>query len=99
MFGNNILLSYIPFVSLLLSVIPFVLFIRTLFADREAKGWYIVCLASLAVMVFSFVVQILNKGDMRETLPFNHVVMGVMALVTAIQIVRQWKKQGMEPAS
>ena len=32
---------------------------------------------------------------MRETLPFNHVVMGVMALVTAIQIVRQWKKQGM----
>lgn len=95
LFGNNILLSYIPFVSLLLSVIPFVLFIRTLFADREAKGWYIVCLASLAVMVFSFVVQILNKGDMRETLPFNHVVMGVMALVTAIQIVRQWKKQGM----
>lgn len=95
LFGNNILFSYIPFVSLLLCVIPFVLFIRTLFADRESKEWYIVCLASLAVMVFSFVVQILNKGDMRETLPFNHAVMGFMALVTAVQIVRQWKKQGM----
>lgn len=93
LFGNNILLSYIPFVSLLLSVIPFVLFIRTLFADREAKVWYIVCLASLAVMVFSFVVQIINKGDMRETLPFNHGVMALMALVTVIQFVRQWKKE------
>ena len=68
---------------------------RTLFTDRESKGWYIVCLASLAVMVFSFVVQILNKGDMRETLPFNHAVMGVMTLVTVVQVVRQWKKQGM----
>lgn len=95
LFGNNILFSYIPFVSLLLCVIPFVLFVRTLFTDRESKGWYIVCLASLAVMVFSFVVQILNKGDMRETLPFNHAVMGVMALVTVVQVVRQWKKQGM----
>lgn len=95
LFGNNILFSYIPFVSLLLCVIPFVLFMRTLFTDRESKGWYIVCLASLAVMVFSFVVQILNKGDMRETLPFNHAVMGVMALVTVVQVVRQWKKQGM----
>lgn len=95
LFGNNILFSYIPFVSLLLCVIPFVLFMRTLFTDRESKGWYIVCLASLAVMVFSFVVQILNKGDMRETLPFNHAVMGVMVLVTVVQVVRQWKKQGM----
>ena len=85
LFGNNILFSYIPFVSLLLCVIPFVLFMRTLFTDRESKGWYIVCLASLAVMVFSFVVQILNKGDMRETLPFNHAVMGVMALVTVVE--------------
>lgn len=32
---------------------------------------------------------------MRETLPFNHAVMGVMALVTVVQVVRQWKKQGM----
>ena len=95
LFGNNILFSYIPFVSLLLCVIPFVLFMRTLFTDGESKGWDIVCLASLAVMVFSFVVQILNKGDMRETLPFNHAVMGVMALVTVVQVVRQWKKQGM----
>ena len=95
LFGNNILFSYIPFVSLLLCVIPFVLFMRTLFTDRESKGWDIVCLASLAVMVFSFVVQILNKGDLRETLPFNHAVMGVMALVTVVQVVRQWKKQGM----
>lgn len=95
LFGNNILFPYITFVSLLLCVIPFVLFMRTLFTDRESKGWDIVCLASLAVMVFSFVTQILNKGDMRETLPFNHAVMGVMALVTVVQIVRQWKKQGM----
>lgn len=95
LFGNNILFSYIPFVSLLLCVIPFVLFMRTLFTDRESKGWDIVCLASLAVMIFSFVVQILNKGDLRETLPFNHAVMGVMALVTVVQVVRQWKKQGM----
>lgn len=95
LFGNNILFSYIPFVSLLLCVIPFVLFMRTLFTDGESKGWDIVCLASLAVMVFSFVTQILNKGDLRETLPFNHAVMGVMALVTVVQVVRQWKKQGM----
>ncbi|MBO5489064.1 MAG: GGDEF domain-containing protein [Eubacterium sp.] len=94
-FENSLIAAYVPFISLLLAIVPFTMFVRTLFSNRESKAWYVVCFSSIAVTLLTFIAQITGFADMRETLSLNQGVMLVLAIVSIIEVVKEWRKKGL----
>lgn len=82
-------LAYIPFITLLLVVVPFILYVRELFSKKESILWYLPCLASIAVIVISIVMQITNTADFREMLWLNHAIMCIPALLVPGMIIHE----------
>lgn len=81
-FGHELIMSYIPFLALLLVVVPYTQYIRDLFSTKDWKIWDVVCIASLAVCLYSLGVQALGISDLREVLWMNHLTMLLLVCVT-----------------
>lgn len=93
-FGHEVVVSYVPFLTLLLIVIPYTQYIRELFSTKNHKSWDVVCFVSLGVFVFSLVVQVLGIADLREVLWLNHLSMLFLICVTVPMLYLEVHKAG-----
>ena len=92
-FQHNLFLSYIPFISLLLTIVPFVLYAKDLFKDNENKSWYIMCIASVTVMILSVILQVTGTADLKEIAWINHLVMLGVAVLVLVMFIRELRKR------
>lgn len=90
----SIPLAYVPFITLLLVVIPFVLYVKDLFSRKESLLWYLPCFASIAVMLISIILQIVDAADFRQLLWANHIVMCLLLLLVPGMIIHELKTVG-----
>lgn len=79
--GKEVIVSYGPFLSLLLVVVPFTQYIRDLFSTRDHWIWNLSCFISLGIFFISMGLQILDIADLREMLWLNHLSMVSMIAV------------------
>ncbi len=82
-------LSFIPFMALLLTIVPFVLYVKDLFNDNENKLWYISCVLNFGVVVISIGLQMTGLADLREIAWINHLVMFFVAVVVITIFIRE----------
>ncbi len=93
-FPFSLSLAYMPFVMLLLAVVPFVLYVRELFSTRDSKIWDIPCVASLAVILLSVVMQMFGIADLRQVVWMNHTVMISLIVIMISMLVYELRKVG-----
>ncbi len=73
--GHEAVVSYLPFIMLMLLVVPFTQYIRELFSGTDHWIWNISCFGGIVVFALSMGAQVLDIADLRETLWMNHLVM------------------------
>ncbi len=74
---NNIVTSYIAFLSLLILPMPFAIFVKNFYGD-DSKSWDIFFKVNLAQILCCIVLQIAHIFDLRETLWSTHVIMALL---------------------
>lgn len=86
-FGQHMFPTYLAYISLMLMVMPFMLFTRDMFVGRDHILWKISCILSLADLIGTTVLQILQIRDYRTTLWCMHILcilfMGVVVYMAA----------------
>lgn len=94
LFPNQIVLSYVPYFTLMVVVIPFSFFIKSLHCSGEKRGWYIPCFFSLGSAALQIVLQLLGIADLREMLWLTHLSLAILCAVDAVLIVKEIVTRG-----
>lgn len=87
---NNLVSSYVSFLSIMLLPLPFGLFIKS-FYDDNSKAWEIFFQLNIAQVVLCILFQVAGIYDLRETLWSTHVMMGILAGVIIYQSYKHLK--------
>ncbi|MCM1182181.1 MAG: GGDEF domain-containing protein [Roseburia sp.] len=87
---NNIVTSYVSFLSIMLLPLPFGLFIKNFYEDNS-KAWEIFFQLNIAQIILCILFQFAGIYDLRETLWSTHVMMGILAGVIIYQSYKQLK--------
>ena len=83
---NNLICSYIAFISLMMLPLPFAFFVRAYYED-DSKIWDMFCIANVIQIAFCFFLQLFGIADFRTTLWTTHVmVFTLMMIVLSISI-------------
>ncbi len=81
---NNLVTSYLSFLSLMLLSFPFAMFVQTFYED-ESKIWNWFCQLDIAQIALCLVLALTNIADLRETIWTTHAMMIVLAVIIAAQ--------------
>lgn len=81
---NNLVTSYISFLSLLLLSYPFASFVKTFYEDSN-KIWDTFCTMDVIQIAVCILLQAFGLADLRKTLWTTHVMMGFLALIVFVQ--------------
>lgn len=79
-FKNNIVTSYVSFLSLMLLPMPFAIFVKNFYNDTS-KNWDIFFRLNLAQIMTCIALQLLKVYDLRQTLWTTHVIMAVLIVI------------------
>ena len=82
-FKNNIVTSYISFLSLMLLPMPFAIFVKNFYNDTS-KNWDIFFRLNIAQIIICIALQLIKVYDLRQTLWTTHVIMAVLIVIGAI---------------
>ena len=93
--NNSLVVSYIPFVALMLLPIPFAMFIGGLHGGRKHIGWHVIEMLSYANIFLCTVLQLFDIADFRETLWITHLTFVVSILIGGFLIGWEIKKYGL----
>lgn len=91
---GSIVVSYVPYFTLMLIAVPFSLFIKSLHSDAKAPAWYIPCFFSLGSAVIQLPLQLFGIADLREMLWLTHVSLFVLCAVDMVLIIREIRMRG-----
>ena len=91
---RSVVVSYVPYFTLMLVVIPFTFFIKSLHSTSEKPAWYIPCFFSIASAVVQIGLQLLKIADLREMLWLTHLSLFVLCVVDAALIIQEIVKKG-----
>lgn len=81
---NNLVTSYLSFLSLMLLAFPFAIFVRTFYED-ESKIWNWFCRANLTQIFICMLLAFTGIYDLRETVWTTHVMMLILAVIIMVQ--------------
>lgn len=81
---NNLVTSYLAFLSLMLLPFPFAMFVQTFYED-DHKIWNWFCKADLTQIFLCMLLQFTGIIDLRETLWATHAMMCVLAAIIVVQ--------------
>lgn len=95
LFAPNVVLSYIPFISLLLVIIPFSMYIKSILTTKIKVLWNIPCIVSILISLTTLLFQILGIYDFREMLIYNHLLMLFVVIIAFITITIEIKLAGL----
>lgn len=79
--------SQITFLSLMFIATAMGLHIKQLYSTRRKWVWYISIVLGFANIVITLLLQFLGVADMRQMLPFTHVVMAICIVVTIVMTI------------
>lgn len=79
-FKNNIVTSYVSFLSLMLLPMPFAIFVKNFYNDTS-KNWDIFFRLNIAQIIICIALQLMKVYDLRQTLWTTHVIMGVLIVI------------------
>lgn len=88
---NNLICSYLAFISLMLLPIPFALFVKSYYED-DSKIWDIFCMIDVIQIAICLILQLTKLADLRSTLWTTHVIMVsilVHVLSTSVRLLRK----------
>lgn len=85
---NNIVCSYIAFLSLMLLPFSFAVFVRS-FYENSSKAWDMFCIADVIQIMLCIVLQLFKIADFRETLWTTHFMMGVLTVLVFYYSIKQ----------
>ncbi len=91
LFKNNLVCSYISFISLILLPLPFSLFVRSYYNDKS-KMWDAFCIIDVIQIATCVTLQLLKIADFRETLLSTHVMMLLLAIIIVISSIRMLRR-------
>lgn len=94
LFPDSVVLSYVPYFTLMIVVVPFSFFIKSLHSSGDKPGWYIPCFFSLGSAALQLVLQIFGIADLRETLWLTHLSLAVLCAVDVVLIVKEIAARG-----
>ncbi|MCI9399115.1 MAG: GGDEF domain-containing protein [Lachnospiraceae bacterium] len=77
---NNIVSSYIAFLSLMMLPLPFASFVKTFYEDNNPI-WDTFFKMNLCQIVCCLILQFAGVADLRETLWTTHVMMGILVAI------------------
>lgn len=86
--------SQITFLSLMFIATAMGLHIKQLYSTRKKWIWYISIVLGFANIVISLLLQCLGVADMRQMLPFTHVVMAICIVVTIVMTIYEIRYVG-----
>lgn len=76
-------LLYIDHMMLMLMPIPFLLFLQQIYQSKKHLLWSFICYANCIVVALRILLQLFDIADLRETLWFTHVMIGLSIAVVA----------------
>lgn len=87
---NNLVTSYLSFLSLMLLCYPFAMFVQAFYEDNN-NIWHRYCEIDIAQIIICMVLQFIGIADLRETLWTTHVMMGGLVIIILMQSYRLLK--------
>lgn len=94
-FNNNLVVSYIPFVALMLLPIPFCMFIGGLHGGRKHIIWRTIEVISYVDILLCTVLQIFDIADFRETLWITHLTFLIGIILGGYVLGLEIKRYGL----
>ncbi len=91
---DNIVVSYVPYFTLMLIAIPFSLFIKSLHSAARTSAWYIPCLFCIGSAAVQLPLQLFGITDLREMLWLTHVSLFVLCAVDMFLIIQEIRARG-----
>lgn len=88
---NNLISSYLAFISLMLLPLPFALFVKSHYED-SSKIWDVFCMADVIQIAVCLILQMFKLVDLRNTLWTTHVmilILSVLVLSTSIRLLKE----------
>lgn len=90
---NNIVCSYISFITLMLLPMPFILFVKSFYEEEENRIWNYFFSLNLIQIATCLVLQLLKIADLRETLWSTHAIMVLLAAIVIYFSAKQLRKK------
>lgn len=93
-FANNLVCSYIAFISLMMLPLPFALFVKSYYRD-DNDIWDIFCILDVIQIIVCLILQILKIADLRNTLWTTHIMMLFLAIIvlsSSKKLIKQKEK-------
>lgn len=81
---NNLVTSYLSFLSLMLLSFPFAMFVQTFYED-ESKIWNWFCQINLVQIALCMLLAIFHVADLRESIWTTHAMMIILAVIIMVQ--------------
>lgn len=91
---GSIVVSYVPYFTLMLIAVPFSLFIKSLHSASKALGWYIPCLFCIGSAAIQLPLQLFGIADLREMLWITHISLFVLCAADMFMIVKEIRTRG-----
>lgn len=79
-FANNLVCTYIAFISLMMLPLPFALFVRSYYED-DNHIWDIFCFLNSIQIISCLALQLLKISDLRNTLWTTHIMMFLLVVI------------------
>ena len=86
-FDNGTILTYISYIILGSITVPLVLFEKRLMETKYNRICDIVCIANMVVQAVLVIFQVINFMDMKDTLVFFHITIGISVLILVALLI------------
>ena len=92
-YRHPMLLSQISLAALSLAVVPFILYIQLQFKESKHRVLDVAGGISLLNTFLQILLQLTGLMDMRESLQFTHISMGVTVIAVIHVVIAEWQKK------
>ena len=92
-YRHPMLWSQISLAAMSLAVFPFILYIRLQFKENRNRVLDVAGSISLLNLFLQFLLQLTGLMDLRESLQFTHISMGVTAIAVIHVVLSEWRKK------
>lgn len=94
-FLHKPVVSYVPYVALLLMPVPFVLFVRGLHNSRDHMAWKIMIASSYVNIILCIGAQLLRIADFRQTIWITHLTFFFVIGMGIFMVIRECLREGL----
>lgn len=94
LFPGHPALSQLTFLMMMFMCLSAALYVKELYSTKNNLMWYIPCGLGIINIIMTICLQCFGLVDMRQMLPFTHIVMGTFVAVTVIMTIYEIRVAG-----